>query len=106
MSTRLKKADQIIQPYFFGDEAMKLTALWLKNLPKLIHQKEPDLFSENITHVSKGEQVVFKSGKKMAKWYCDSVKLKQYERAELRSKTFKGIAKAMALQWGNFITNS
>jgi len=104
MSTRLKKADQIIQPYFFGDEAMKLTALWLKNLPKLVHQKEPDLFSCEVTHVPKGEQVTFKSGKKMAKWYVDAAKLNPHDRAEIRSKTFSGIAKAMALQWGTFIT--
>ena len=106
MSTRYKKADQLIHPYFFGDEAMKATCLWLKNLPKLVHQKQADLFSEQVTHVSKGEQVTFKSGKKMAKWYVDATKLNSYDRAEVRSKTFNGIAVAMANQWSEYILNS
>ena len=101
MSTRWRKADQLIHPYFFGDEAMKATCLWLKNLPKLVHQKEPDLFSGETTHVSKGEQVVFKSGKKMAKWYVEAAKLNSHDRSEVRSVTFQGIANAMAQQWGN-----
>lgn len=103
MSSRWRKADQLIHPYYFGDKAMKLTALWLKNLPKLVHQKEADLFNSCITHVDKGEQIVFKSGKKMAKWYVDATKYESYERSELRSKTFPGIASAMAEQWGKYI---
>ena len=91
MSTRWKKPDQIIQPYMFGDEATKTTCLWLKNLPKL----EPTKMT------GKGERIYFASGKSLPKWYSDAfVKAKtNEERQILRSKTFPGIAKAMAEQW-------
>jgi hypothetical protein len=99
----LIKPTQIIQPYFFGDEAQKTTCLWLKGLPKLKHYSNSDLFTEQ-THVDKGEIIswVDKNGKNksMPKWYSDAFKLPAYERSELRSKTFPGIAKAMADQWG------
>jgi hypothetical protein len=50
--------------------------------------------------VSAGEVVKYKSGKTMPKWYADAFKLSPFERAKMRSKTFPGIAKAMAEQWG------
>lgn len=92
MNTRYRKPDQIIQPYYFGDEASKTTCLWLKNLTPL----KPT----NI--VGKGEYIHFKSGKKLAKWYSDALtKTKTAEeRRRLRSKTFPGFAKAIAEQWG------
>ena len=90
ISTRIRKPDQIIQPYMFGDSASKKTCLWLKNLPKL----EPT----NI--VDRGEYVTFPSGKSMPKWYADAWRLPKEERAKIRSKTFQGIADAMAEQWG------
>lgn len=89
MSTIWRKPDQIIQPYEYGEPYSKKTCLWLKGLPLL----EPT----NI--VDKGEQVTFKSGKSMPKWYSDAFKLSPHERAKARSKTFPGIAKAMAEQW-------
>ena len=85
MSSEYRKPDQIIQPWMFGDKFSKSTCLWLKGLPKLI--------PTNI--VDKGEFVIFKSGKKMSKWMADS-----YGNGHLRSKTFLGIAHAMAEQWG------
>jgi len=91
LGSRWRKADQIIQPYQFGDEATKTTCLWLKNLPPLKHT--------NV--VSKGERTVFASGKSHPKWYADALanaKTKQ-ERQTLRSKTFPGIADAIADQW-------
>jgi hypothetical protein len=91
LSSRWKKPDQIIQPYHFGDEATKSTCLWLKNLPKL----------EHTNLVGKGERTVFASGKSHPKWYADAMakaKTKQ-ERQTLRSKTFPGIANAIATQW-------
>lgn len=104
MSTIYRKPDQIIQPYFFGDEAQKTTCLWLKNLPKLFHAKEPDLFNDVVTHVGKGEMISFisKKGqrKTQPKWYADALSLKSEERSAVRSKTFPGIARAMATQWG------
>ncbi len=95
ISSNIRKPDQIIQPWMFGDKAQKSTCLWLKNLPKL----EPT----NI--VEKGEFVEFisKKGvkKKQPKWYFDALKEAKTpeERRTLRSKTFKGIAEAMATQW-------
>ena|ERR1039458_4014 len=90
MSTVWRKPDQIIQPYEYGEPFSKKTCLWLKNLPKLI--------PTNI--VDKGEQIKFSSGKSMPKWYSDAFKLPSKERAKVRSRTFLGIANAMAEQWG------
>ncbi len=96
MSRLYRKPDCIIQPYRFGDNFQKSTCLWLHNLPVLqsTHSAEP-LFGNS---VNKGEFVTFKSGKKMAVWYA-SLRTKK-DRASIRSKTFSGIAKAMAEQWG------
>lgn len=93
MSTRFRKPDQIIEPYQFGEPFEKKTCLWLKNLPCL----EPT----NIVEVP--PRRVFKSGKSMAVWYADSYGLKPKERARLRSKTFHGVAVAMATQWVKYI---
>ena len=97
MSTFYRKPSQIIHPYYFGDEFSKPTCLWLKNLPKLLHSKETDLFNKK-THVDKGEFVISKSGKRGAKWNWWLPP--GPGRAKIRSKTFSGIAKAMAEQWG------
>ena len=90
---------QIIQPYFFGDEFQKTTCLWLHGLPKLVHHKEDNLFAEK-THVDRGEMWVAKSGKVMPKWFAESASTNNESNRALRSKTFPGIAKAMAEQWG------
>ncbi len=90
ISSKIRKPDQIIQPYQFGHQAQKTTCLWLKNLPLLQPTKI----------VSKGEFVTFKSGKKHPKWYAEAYKLSKHERMKVRSKTFTGIADAMANQWG------
>jgi len=96
MSSHYRKPDQIIQPWQFGDSVTKKTCLWLKNLPLLT---PTDI-------VGKGEFVTFASGRKMNKWYADAWKLSPYERAKQRSKTFPGIAKAMATQWGAVLLNN
>lgn len=93
MSSVWRKPDQCIQPYQFGDSFSKKTCLWLKGLPPL---KPTEL-------VDKGEQYEYASGRKMPKWYADAFKLPPQERAIARSKTFPGIAKAMAEQWGKLI---
>lgn len=90
MSTYYRKPDQIIHPYMFGDAFEKKTCLWLKGLNPLT--------PTNI--VDPPERVKFVSGKSMPKWYADAWHLPKEERARLRSKTFPGIAKAMAEQWG------
>ncbi len=69
---------------------MKTTCLWLKNLPKLKH-----------TDVVEPEMVKMKNGKMMNKFHYDTFKLPKAERSHVRSKTFEGIAVAMANQWGN-----
>lgn len=96
------KPSQIIHPYYFGDEQTKATCLWLKNLPQLQHSKG-DLFSDR-THVGKGQVSISGSGSE-AFFGLHILKLPQVERAKIRSKTFQGIAKAMASQWGECLTN-
>lgn len=113
MSNIYRKPDQVIQPYYFGDQFQKTTCLWLKNLPKLYHNAIPNLFDLNVTHTSKGEFfecVDGKSGKKKKQplWYAEAFKnnSKNAEmRSKERSKTFPGIAKAMAEQWSKVLTN-
>jgi len=98
MSTVWRKPDQIISPHYFGDKEPKTTCLWLRNLPKLFHAKQDDLFASK-THVEP-EYHTTKSGKRMPKWYAYADKTKgQEHRAEIRSNTFPGIANAMADQW-------
>ena len=84
ISTRIRKPDQIVQPYWFGHEATKTTCLWLKNLPLL----------EPTNMVGKGERHITKSG---PKWYNLPPSA---DRGKLRSLTFQGMADAMASQWG------
>ena len=103
MSSVYKKPTQIIQPYYFGDEAQKTTCLWLKNLPPLYHNAKPNLFDDVVTHSSKGEFKVCASGKKFSMWESECAKQPIAIRAKLRSKTFPGIAEAMATQWGSLI---
>lgn len=95
MSSVWREPDQVIQPFYFGDEYQKTTCLWLKNLKPLIHVKERDLIDEP-THVGRGEMVTFASGKVMPKWYAEA-----RGDGHTRSRTFQGIADAMATQWGN-----
>jgi hypothetical protein len=90
ISTVWRKPDQIIQPYMFGDSAEKKTCLWLKGVNKLVPTNE----------VEPPERVKFESGKTMPKWYAELWHLPPKERSRLRSKTFQGIANAMAEQWG------
>tara|TARA_R110000796_G_scaffold233703_3_gene352279 strand:- start:474 stop:1103 length:630 start_codon:yes stop_codon:yes gene_type:complete len=98
MSTKFKKPNQIVQPWMFGDKAQKSTCLWLKNLNELV---PTDI-------VDKGEFFEFTSKKgikkKMPMWYYKALQdaKTSEERSTLRSKTFEGIAKAMATQWTNY----
>ncbi len=100
--SRLPKP-QIIQPYYFGDEFQKTTCLWTKNLPPLYHNETPNLFDEVVTHVGKGEMFTAKSGKVMPKWFADTPSTNNEENRAIRSKTFPGIANAMANQWGDLV---
>lgn len=76
MSTKFRKPDQIIQPWQFGHGETKATCLWLKGLPKLVPTEIVEGREHRIHRMPPGQ-----------------------ERAKLRSKTFPGIARAMAEQW-------
>ena len=89
MSSEWRKPNQIINPWQFGDAFEKKTCLWLKGLPELTHT--------NIVKIPPRKK--FDSGKSMPSWYAEAWHLPKEERAKLRSKTFPGIAKAMAQQW-------
>jgi len=86
MNSCYRKPDQIIHPYMFGDPFMKRTCLWLKNLPLL----EPDYLIERPAPV-----YVQENGKR--RHWVDTVS--SSDRQKVRSKTFPGIAAAMAFQW-------
>jgi len=94
ISTEIRKPDCIVQPYHFGDEAQKTTCWWLKNLPPL----------RSTSVVSKGEMKEYfspKSGtmKKRAAWLDTVDRTTNESRQTQRSKTFPGMAKAIAEQW-------
>ena len=95
ISSEIRKPDQIVQPWMFGDEASKKTCFWLKGLPKL----------EATDIVGKGEffEWTDKKGKKkrQALWYYNALSEAKTpeERRTLRSKTFMGMARAIANQW-------
>jgi len=95
MSTRWRKPDQIVQPYHFGDTERKSTCLWLNGLPKLKH-----------TNVVQPEIIYHKSGRTDGKLHFETMRLPKEERRKARSVTFPGIAKAMATQWGEFLTTT
>ena len=82
MSTHYRKPDQIIQPWQFGHGETKATCLWLIGLPCLVPTNIVNEREHNI-------------------WRMPPSK----DRSKLRSKTFSGIAQAMAEQWYNYILN-
>ena len=88
ISSKIRKPDQIIQPYEYGHATSKSTCLWLKNLPLL----QP-------TNIVDPEWIQVSGGKRMSRFHYDSYSLPKKERWKFRSRTFKGIAKAMAEQW-------
>lgn len=99
ISSRIRKPDQIIQPWQFGDDASKKTCLWLKNLPKLNNEDRSKWVKGRVV----GED---KRGRTIVRWanQCDSGQNRlgpSDDRWKERSKTYKGIAHAMAQTWGN-----
>lgn len=87
---------QVIQPYYFGDSCTKRTCLWLKNLPPLLHSNNDTLFYKK-TWVYKGKMAI---GGSEQLFGIHMLRKTQEERRKIRSKTFEGIAQAMAEQWG------
>ena len=106
MNSAYRKPDQIIHPYYFAESESdtenyhkKRTCLWLRGLPiltrKIVLPEPPPMY------ICKGEK---SNGKKIG--WCEgmrNIKGGQAERAKARSKTFPGIAKAMAEQWGDYL---
>lgn len=89
MSTHYRKPDQTIHPYMFGDAERKATCLWLKGLPKL---QETKLVVPAV--------ITYKNGAGTdSRWHMETLGLPKEERAKIRSKTFPGVARAMAEQW-------
>lgn len=88
ISTRIRKPDQIIQPWQFGHEETKTTCLWLKNLPKLEHTSVCEIRNRNLTPSGQN-----KLGPSPDRW-------------KDRSRTYPGIAQAMAEQWGKPYTRA
>ncbi len=84
---KIPKETQIIQPFYFGHKSQKTTLLWLKNLPKL--QSTNTIFKE-----INPEYYICNKGWRHSKFTANWD-------AKKKSKTFSGIARAMAEQWGN-----
>lgn len=87
----LPQYSQIIQPYMFGDPYIKTTCLWLKNLPPLF---ATDIVVPESKWVSSSDHRVKKTADEWAK--------SGYRSAKQRSKTFPGIARAVATQYGGY----
>lgn len=92
MSSQWRKPDQIVHPYMFGEPVSKATCLWLKNLPPLFEtlRVQPEWWTG-------------KNGKRHSKWDYEISCQPHHLRGKLRSKTFQGIANAMATQWGDVL---
>lgn len=86
ISSRIRKPTQIVQPWWFGDDASKKTCLWLKNLPMLVptNKLEGDDKTRRANQTPSGQN---KLGPSDTRW-------------KERSKTYQGIAEAMAATWG------
>lgn len=86
ISSRIRKPDQIIQPWWFGEDASKKTCLWLKNLPLLVATNllPGDSKTRRANQTASGQN---KLGPSADRW-------------KERSRTYQGIANAMAAQWG------
>ena len=97
ISSRIRKPNQTINPYQFGDDASKRTCLWLKRLPNLIPTKyiEPRIVGGKkrwANQMNNGQNITYDENNKIVGWNDPRIK-------RLRSKTYLGIAKAMADQW-------
>lgn len=90
MSSRYRKPDQIIQPWYFGDNASKKTCLWLKGLPRLrkTNRLPGDDRTRRANQTASGQNKLGPSP----------------DRKKMRSMTYPGIAAAMAAQWGDLNT--
>ncbi len=88
ISSKIRKPDQVIQPWMFGHAETKKTCLWLKKIKPLAP-----------TDIVEPEFVVLKDGSRMSPTHYNTWFGKKSERAKTRSRTYIGIAEAMAEQW-------
>ena len=92
-NTVFRAPDQLIEPFYFGDRQRKRTCLWLRRLPPLEHRATLELFGDQ-THTDPPEPIYTdRTGK--ARYFTDA-----NHGGHARSRTFPGIARAMAEQWG------
>ena len=98
MSTYYRKPDCMIQPYEFGHQARKKTCLWLKNLPSLF---QTDIVSAGV--ILPNGYSVGASADCARDEKGKAIQWNDPRTAKIRSKTFPGIAKAMAEQWGDYL---
>jgi hypothetical protein len=92
LSTRYRKPDQVVQPWWFGDDASKATCLWLKGLRKLIPTRQ--VAGRQVEH----------NGRTVLRWgnQTDSGQNRltpSEDRWKERARTYPGLAEAMSLQW-------
>ena len=92
-----RKPDQVIEPYYFGDNHRKRTLLWLKNLPPLWYGKPGQLWSG-----SEAPKPIYIDASGQNRYFTDSISGSNHQQS--RSKTFPGIAHAMAAQWSEYYT--
>ena len=91
-----RKPDQVIEPYYFGDNHRKRTLLWLKNLPPLWYGKDGQLWSG-----LKPPEPIYTDASGKRRYFTDAIT--GSNRQQLRSKTFPGIAAATAAQWSEYV---
>ena len=90
LSKNFQKPSQVINPWQFGNEANKPTCLWIRGLPLLVHTRI----------VGKGRFYTKANGSRMSAWSHITSGTRKEQRAKIASRTFHGIAEAMADQWG------
>jgi hypothetical protein len=96
----IRKADQVVNPYYFGEPQLKRTQLWLKNLPPLKYRMHDDLFGERTATDKPKPTFVDKKGKKRYFTDAQSGGNGSGTSFKKRSKFWPVIAAAMADQWG------
>jgi hypothetical protein len=97
-NTRWRKPNQIVHPYYFGDQEMKETCFWLKGLSRLNGLPHIDKYRDKPLPTP-GKSRIGSDGKMKNQYFCGRMDNKSGA-AKLKSKTFPGIARAMAEQWG------
>lgn len=95
MNTAYRKPNQIIHPWQFGDSVNKSTCLWLRGLPNLVPETNEKPEIEYHESIGRDGRI-----RRQEKWYYETRCLPHKDRARAASKTFPGIARAMAERWG------